>query len=310
MYNPNNNQFNATGAGNFQASAANANLTGPNLEFYSSQYSSNLQQQAQPSGIPQFAGLSGLMSNQYTSNPSYGAGQFQGSSSPQDALQLPTGILAAFSTTGYPGEPSLLEELDVNFSHIKVKTLAVLNPISLNKLYSYNSYRTEGQNMNILNDADLAGPIFFVLAYGINLLLTGKVHFGYIYGCGLLGVLSLYALFKLMSNNDINGSTQVNEQGVQVSVNKINDLDFIRSTSVLGYCLLPLVILSSIGIVISLDNFGGYLFSLLCTIWSTYSASGIFVMVLNLNNSRFLIAYPLFLFYSIFALMAIFMENA
>lgn len=31
------------------------------------------------------------------------------------------GWLAAFGTEGYPGEPPLLEELGVNFGHIKTK---------------------------------------------------------------------------------------------------------------------------------------------------------------------------------------------
>lgn len=34
---------------------------------------------------------------------------------------LRTGWLAAFGTEGYEGEPALLEELGVNFAHIKVK---------------------------------------------------------------------------------------------------------------------------------------------------------------------------------------------
>lgn len=34
---------------------------------------------------------------------------------------LRTGWIAAFGTEGYEGEPSLLEELGVNFGHIKGK---------------------------------------------------------------------------------------------------------------------------------------------------------------------------------------------
>ena len=34
---------------------------------------------------------------------------------------LRTGWLAAFGTEGYDGEPPLLEELGVNFGHIKTK---------------------------------------------------------------------------------------------------------------------------------------------------------------------------------------------
>lgn len=34
---------------------------------------------------------------------------------------LRTGLLAAFGTEGYEGEPPLLEELGVNFGHIRMK---------------------------------------------------------------------------------------------------------------------------------------------------------------------------------------------
>ena len=34
---------------------------------------------------------------------------------------LRTGLLAAFGTEGYEGEPPLLEELGVNFQHIQMK---------------------------------------------------------------------------------------------------------------------------------------------------------------------------------------------
>ncbi len=39
---------------------------------------------------------------------------------------LRTGWLAAFGTEGYDGEPPLLEELGVNFGHIKVKVSSTI----------------------------------------------------------------------------------------------------------------------------------------------------------------------------------------
>ena len=47
---------------------------------------------------------------------------------------LRTGWLAAFGTEGYDGEPPLLEELGVNFGHIKVKVYLFLH---LSLLISY-----------------------------------------------------------------------------------------------------------------------------------------------------------------------------
>lgn len=44
-----------------------------------------------------------------------------------DAGGLRTGWLAAFGTEGYDGEPPLLEELGVNFEHIRMKVPLLLH---------------------------------------------------------------------------------------------------------------------------------------------------------------------------------------
>jgi hypothetical protein len=41
-------------------------------------------------------------------------------------------------------------------------------------------------------------------------------------------------------------------------------------------------------------------------LWCASSASGIFVSILGLSEQRFLVAYPLGLFYSCFAILSIF----
>lgn len=61
---------------------------------------------------------------------------------------------------------------------------------------------------------------------------SGKVHFGYIYGVGLLGCVGMYLVLNLMS-----------EGGVSVGC----------VFSVLGYCLLPMVLLSAASVVLSLQ---------------------------------------------------------
>lgn len=191
--------------------------------------------------------------------------------------ELSTGWLAALGTSGYPNEAPLLEELGINFQHIKTKTLAALNPMNKNI------------SSDIMENSDLAGPILFVLLFGTLLLLAGKVQFGYIYGVGLFGTIALHVLFKLMSN--------------EITI------DITRSASVIGYCLLPLVLISVAGVFVSLDNLFGYMSSAIAVCWCTYSASGFFVTVLNLSHMRPLIAYPLAMFYTVFALMAIFVEK-
>ena len=52
-------------------------------------------------------------------SPGFGGAGVSGRMGEQGGLR--TGWLAAFGTEGYEGEPPLLEELGVNFGHIKVK---------------------------------------------------------------------------------------------------------------------------------------------------------------------------------------------
>lgn len=213
------------------------------------------------------------------------AGQMAGQMNPQTTgayghmaadQPLSTGFFAAFGTSGYPGEPSLLEELGVNFSHITQKTKCVLHPFGR-------------IDQNIMDDADLAGPIIFFLLFGLFLLLTGKPHFGYIYGVGLLGTGCLYVLLNLMA---------------------LKTIDFMSVMSVLGYCMLPLVATSALGIFVALNNIFGYAIAFTTIAWCTWSSSAIFVSYLQLSQMRALVAYPLALFYGIFSLMTLFADAA
>lgn len=54
------------------------------------------------------------------------------------------------------------------------------------------------------------------------------------------------------------------------------------------------------------SSWWGYMAAPLFILWSSSSASGIFVSVLRLSEQRFLIAYPLGLLYSCFAILSIF----
>ncbi|KAF7315603.1 hypothetical protein MIND_00075700 [Mycena indigotica] len=187
-------------------------------------------------------------------------------------IQPSGGWWTAFGTGGFEGEPPLLEELGINFSHIRTKSLTVLNPLS-------------SVNEHIMDDADLAGPVCVCFCFALCLLLSGKSNFGYVYGVGLLGSLSIYTLLNLMS-----------EQGI----------DAYRVASVLGYCLLPLVGIGVYSVMLPLDDVFGYVLSLLSILWCTYSASGIFVAVLRMSDQRLLVAYPIGLLYGCFALLSIF----
>ncbi|CAG8801645.1 15502_t:CDS:2, partial [Dentiscutata erythropus] len=100
---------------------------------------------------------------------------------------------------------------------------------------------------------------------------TGKIHFGYIYGVALLGWFSIYMILDLMSESGVDGY---------------------RTASVLGYCLLPLVLLSCIGVMVPLSGPFGLIASALAISWCTYSSSTMFVTVLQMSEQRILVAYP------------------
>jgi hypothetical protein len=145
---------------------------------------------------------------------------------------------------------------------------------------------------HLMDDSDLAGPLFFLCLLGMLLLLVGKVHFGYLYGLGVIAVLSMYFLLNVMSPEGIS-------------------IDFSRVASVLGYCILPLVILSGLHVIVlilqqSLRNPVGYLIAAVAVAWSTWSSSKMFVAVCHMRDQRLLVAYPIALIYSTFALITLF----
>ncbi|KAI8508820.1 protein YIPF5-like isoform X6 [Branchiostoma floridae x Branchiostoma belcheri] len=172
----------------------------------------------------------------------------------------------------FEDEPPLLEELGINFDHITQKTMTVLNP-------------TKETDASILGDGDLAGPLVFCLMFGSCLLLGGKVHFGYIYGIGGIGCVSLWCLLNMMSLTGVSVWTVA---------------------SILGYCLLPMVFLSGASIILSLQGVLGQILATLSVGWCSLSASKLFVSALAMHDQQLLVAYPCALLYGVFALLTIF----
>ena len=74
----------------------------------------------------------------------------------------------------------------------------------------------------------------------------------------------------------------------------------------LGYCLLPLVLTSCVGVLLPMDTAVGYVLSTLAIVWCTYSSSKMFCAVGRMRSMRGLVAYPLGLFYVGFGIMGIF----
>lgn len=178
------------------------------------------------------------------------------------------------STTTFDDEPPLLEELGINVSSIIAKARAVANPFS--KI-----------NSTFADEADMTGPVCLCLLLGFLLLMQGKVQFGVIYGQATVGCVAVYVVFNLMSQCGI---------------------DLYRSTSILGYSLLPMVLLSLFAVILPVKKIKalGILLGGGCIIWSTTTAAKIFVAVLALHNQFWLIWYPLALLYTSFALITVF----
>lgn len=63
-------------------------------------------------------------------------------------------------------------------------------------------------------------------------LQSGKIQFGYVYGISAVGCLAMYCLLNLMS---------------------MTGVSFGCVASVLGYCLLPMILLSSLAVLLSLQ---------------------------------------------------------
>uniref|UniRef100_A0A452T1R4 Protein YIPF n=1 Tax=Ursus maritimus TaxID=29073 RepID=A0A452T1R4_URSMA len=166
-------------------------------------------------------------------------------------------------------EPPLLED---NFDHIWQKTLTVLNPL-------------KPADGSIMNETDLTGPILFCITLGAALLLAGKVQFGYVYGMSAIGCLGIHALLNLMSSSGVSYGCVA---------------------SVLGYCLLPMVMLSICAIFLSLQGIFGTVLALVVVGWCSLSASKIFSSALGMEGQQLLIAYPCALLYGLFALLTVF----
>jgi hypothetical protein len=126
--------------------------------------------------------------------------------------------------------------------------------------------------------------------------LTGKLHFGYIYGeltiytlqadanvpigLAFVGTILLHQVLSLMSPpvdaaDVVPGHDNGHSQGSHLR----SSLTYPRSASVLGYCLLPLVLVAMLGIAIPLDGLFGYLLTSLAITWCAYASSSMFTVV-------------------------------
>jgi len=179
----------------------------------------------------------------------------------------------------YENEPPLLEELGINFNQMQTKSLAVILPMK---------YAKDHIDVTIMADDDLACPLAFVLLLGGELLLAAKMNFGSIYGLGLFGCFGMTLVLNLLSPTD--------------------SISMWTVLSVLGYSLIPVNALAGVNILYRIRNMGkfGVVLAALTIGWCAWSSTRLFERGCGLREQRFLVAYPVALFYSAFVMMTIF----
>ncbi|PSR98781.1 hypothetical protein CEY00_Acc25306 [Actinidia chinensis var. chinensis] len=176
--------------------------------------------------------------------------------------------------SSFEDEPPLLEELGINTRQIWSKTVSIINPFRVDP--------------NLHEDADLSGPFLFLLAFGLFQLLAGKLHFGIILGWVTMAALFLYVVFNMLAGRNGN-------------------LDLYRCVSLIGYCMLPMVILSAIALFLPQGGVGILVIAGVFVIWSTRVCTRLLVELASCGvEHRGLIAYACFLIYTLFSLLVIF----
>lgn len=179
-------------------------------------------------------------------------------------------------------EPPLLEELGIDPANIAKYLKCVMLFRNIRECAGGRGDGAEDHQV----EWDMAGPILLIGCLGFFLLLAGKIHFGYIYGIGILSCIGTYILLNIMSSSQ--------------------SIDLYTTMSILGYSLLPIVILAGISVVFSLRTKVGIVMAIFFNMWSTTTASRFFEYTVSLKRQRYLIAYPIALLYASFTIVTIF----
>lgn len=177
--------------------------------------------------------------------------------------------------TGYlDGDLPLLQELGIDFGSILIESRVIFE--IFNRTTKCFHCKTAGN----------AGPLLFSLCYSLFLMLNGKIHFGYIYFLSLVSNIFMYALLNVLAESQIS---------------------FLESFSVMGYSQIPVTFFAFINIFLRYTPVPMQLaLGVIFALWSSATASLIFVKFLEIDQLFYIVAYPLFLIYFCFVLIAIF----
>ncbi|KAG2309178.1 hypothetical protein Bca52824_028926 [Brassica carinata] len=193
----------------------------------------------------------------------------------------PNGTMSSSSSSfnrgsaSFEDEEPLLDELGIHPEQIWSKTRSILNPFRINQ--------------TVHRDSDLSGPIFLYLALCLFQLLAGKIQFGVILGWIVVSSIFLYAVFNMLAGRSGN-------------------LNLHTCTSLVGYCLLPVVVLSAVSLFVP-QGAGVVRFVVagVFVLWSTRVCSALVVSLADGGEEhRGLISYACFLIYCLFSLLVVF----
>ncbi|KAM7255270.1 hypothetical protein ACFE04_020511 [Oxalis oulophora] len=185
------------------------------------------------------------------------------------------GSSSSLGGANFDDEEPLLDELGIHPDQIWKKTKSILNPFRVNPIVHKDS-------------SDLSGPIFFYLGLCLFQLLAGKIQFGVILGWIVVASIFLYVVFNMLAGRNGN-------------------LDLHTCTSVVGYCMLPVVILSAISLFVPQGGGVRFVISAVFVFWATRACTGLMVALADGGEEhRGLIAYACLLIYTLFSLLVIF----
>jgi len=222
------------------------------------------------------SGSAGMMMNMGI-NPNLQAHTFV----PQPSAK---GAAAGDIDDDFYNEPPLLEELGINLEHIWLKTKAVVVPFR--RFHKHSNSALQDPAL-IVEDADLAGPLALALLLGGELMMSGKLQFGYIYGFGVFGCLAMTVVLNLMSPE--------------------NAISIWTVTSILGYALLPVNLLAAVKLLFVFYLQGvTKVLAVLTVLWSTTASTRLLELGCGLKDQRYLMAYPIALLYTAFVFITIF----
>ncbi|GAV60751.1 Yip1 domain-containing protein [Cephalotus follicularis] len=152
--------------------------------------------------------------------------------------------IAGGGPTNFDDEEPLLDELGIHPDQIWKKTKSILNPFRVNP--------------SVHKDSDLSGPIFLYLGLCLFQLLAGKIQFGVILGWIVVSSIFLYVVFNMLAGRNGN-------------------LDLHTCTSVVGYCMLPVVILSAVSLFVPQAGALRLVIAAVFVVWATRACTGLMV---------------------------------